>query len=192
MRTPDYHPSMLTTPLPESSAALIDASWDTIAAWYQELATVVLDATTLEPWLATWSRLDELVTEAASLTMIAYTADTTDAAKEAAHLRFSTDILPRLGELEVALARKFVAQGTDRTDLQATLQRFETSIAIFREANVPLVAEAEELAARYQQVTGGMTAEWGGERVALPRLAPFLKSGDRSVREAAWRASVAP
>lgn len=191
-RTRDYHPSMLTTPLPESSAALIDASWDTIAAWYQDLATVALDTTTLEPWLATWSRLDELVTEAASLAMIAYTADTTDAAKEAAHLRFSTDILPRLGELEVALARKFVAQGTDRADLQATLKRFETSIAIFREANVPLVAEAEELAARYQQVTGGMTAEWGGERVPLPRLAPFLKSGDRSVREAAWRASVAP
>ncbi len=192
MRTRDYHPSMLTTPLPESSAALIDATWDTIAVWYQELAAIPLDAATLEPWLTTWSRLDELVSEAASLAMIAYTADTTDAGKEAAHLRFSTDILPRLGELEVALARKFVAQGTERPDLQATLRRFETSIAIFREANVPLVAEAEEHAARYQQVTGGMTAEWGGERVALPRLAPYLKSGDRAVREAAWRASVAP
>ena len=73
-----------------------------------------------------------------------------------------------------------------------TIQRFRTSIEIFREANVPLVAEAEKLAARYQQVTGGMTAEWGGERVPLPRLSPFLKSRDRAVREAAWRAAVGP
>ncbi len=183
---------MLTHPLPETSVGFADASWDTIASYYRDLAAVPLDAATLEPWLAIWSRLDELVTEAASLAMIAYTADTTDSAKEAAHLRFSTDILPKLGEVEVALARKFVAQGSDRADLDSTLRRFRTEIEIFREANVPLTAEAEGLAARYQQVTGGMSAEWGGERVPLPRLAPFLKSADRGVREAAWRASVHP
>lgn len=188
----DYHRGMFSNPLPDGADALADATWETIARWYRDLEAVPLDAATLEGWLAAWSRLDELVTEAASLAMIAYTADTTDAAKEAAHLRFSTDILPKLGEVEVALARKLVAQGTDRADLATVLRRFRTAIEIFREANVPLVAEAEGLAARYQQVTGGMSAEWGGERVPLPRLAPFLKSPDRAVREAAWRAGVAP
>lgn len=183
---------MLQRPLPSTSAGLADATWDTIAGWYDDLARAPLDAASLEPWLATWSRLDELVTEAASLAMIAYTCDTGDAAKEAAHLRFSTDILPRLEEKEVALARRLVAVGSDRDDLQTVIRRFRTAIEIFREANVPLVAEAEKLAARYQQVTGGMMATWGGERVPLPRLSPFLKSGEREVREAAWRASVAP
>jgi oligoendopeptidase F len=183
---------MLRHPLPATSDGLADASWDRIAAWYDDLARVPLDAATLEPWLRTWSRLDELVTEAASLAMIAYTCDTTDPAKEQAHLRFSTDILPRLEEKEVALAKRLVAIGSRRDDLQTVIRRFRTAIEIFREANVPLVAEAEKLAARYQQVTGGMNAEWGGERVPLPRLAPFLKSRDREVREAAWRASVGP
>ncbi len=183
---------MPTNPLPDTSAGFADASWDTIARYYRDLESVELSAANLESWLADWSRLDELVTEAASLAMIAYTADTTDPAKEAAHLRFSTDILPKLGEVEVALARKFVAVGTDRPDLATTLRRFRTSIGIFREANVPLVAEAEGLAARYQQITGTMSAEWGGEKIPLPRLAPYLKSGDRAVREAAWRASVSP
>jgi oligoendopeptidase F len=124
--------------------------------------------------------------------MIDYTCDTTDGTKEAAHLRFSTDILPRLEEKEVILARRLVEAGTSRPDMQTVVRRFRTAIEIFREANVPLVAEAEGLAARYQQVTGGMTAEWGGERVPLPRLSPFLKSREREVREAAWRASVGP
>jgi oligoendopeptidase F len=183
---------MLRRPLPESAAALAHATWDDIAGWYDDLATVSLDGSNLESWLTTWSRLDELVTEAASLAMIDYTCDTTDGTKEAAHLRFSTDILPRLEEKEVILARRLVEAGTSRPDMQTVVRRFRTAIEIFREANVPLVAEAEGLAARYQQVTGGMTAEWGGERVPLPRLSPFLKSREREVREAAWRASVGP
>lgn len=183
---------MLRCSLPESAAALANATWDGIAGWYDDLAVTDLDATNLEAWLTTWSRLDELVTEAASLAMIDYTCDTTDPLKEAAHLRFSTDILPRLEEKEVILARRLVEAGTARSDMQTVVRRFRTAIEIFREANVPLVAEAEGLAARYQQVTGGMTAEWGGERVPLPRLSPFLKSREREVREAAWRASVGP
>ncbi len=183
---------MFRTPLPAGSDALAEATWDQIAAWYDDLAAYELTPATRDAWLAAWSRLDELVTEAASLAMIAYTSDTADPAKEQAHLRFSTTILPQLEEKEVALARRFVEVGTDRQDLQTALRRFRTAIDIFREENVPLVAEAEGLAARYQQITGGMTAEWGGERVPLPRLAPFLKSTDRTVREAAWRAGVAP
>ncbi len=183
---------MLATPLPETSAALADAQWDDIAGWYDDLARAPLTTDTIESWLATWSRLDELVTEAASLAMIAYTSDTGDDAKRAAHLRFSTDILPKLGEKEVALARRLVDIGTERADLASVVQRFRSAIEIFREANVPLVAEAEGLAEQYQRTTGGMTASWGGERVPLPRLAPFLKSQDRGVREAAWRAAVTP
>ena len=179
-------------PLPESSAGFADATWETLAPLYRELELAPLDSATLEAWLARWSRLDELVTEAASLAMIAYTIDTADEAKKSAHLRFSTEVLPTLDEAEVALAKRFVAVGTDRADLQTALRRFRTAIDIFREANVPLVSEAEGLAAQYQQLTGGMSAEWYGERVPLPRLAPFLKRQDRTVREAAWRAANQP
>ena len=183
---------MATIPLPETSAGFADATWETLAPFYRDLELAPLDATTLEAWLARWSRLDELVTEAASLAMIAYTSDTADEGKKAAHLRFSTEVLPRLEEAEVALAKRFVAVGTDRPDLQTAVRRLRTAIEIFREANVPLVSEAEGLAAEYQQVTGTMSADWDGERVPLPRLAPFLKRGDRAVREAAWRAATQP
>ena len=179
-------------PLPETSAGFADATWDSLLPFYRELEAVPVGPSTFDAWLGRWSRLDELVTEAASLAMIAYTSDTADESKKAAHLRFSMEVLPNLEEAEVALAKKFVAFGPEHLDLQTSLRRFRSAIELFREANVPLVSEAEGLAAKYQEITGSMTADWGGERVPLPRLSPFLKSQDRAVRESAWRAGMLP
>jgi oligoendopeptidase F len=171
---------------------LKDAGWAEVEALYRELRRGPDAAGGIEPWLARWSRLDSCLTEAASLAMIAYTCDTTDSAKEQAHLRFSSEILPRAEEQGVALARILAESGYSTPDLEVPLARFRTAIEIFREENVPLFAELEELSAAYQRVTGGMSAEWEGERLPLPMLAPHLQAPDREVRERAWRASTAP
>ncbi len=178
--------------LPSSSAAFVKATWDDIAPYYDELAECPLEPDTVEAWLRAWSALEELVTEAAARAMIAYTSDTGDREKEADHLRFSSDILPRMEEQDVRLARRLLASGYRRPDLETTLARFRTAIDIFREENVPIFAEIEEHCARYQRITGSMTAVWEGEERPLPQLQPYLKSGDRAVRERAWRAMTAP
>ena len=183
---------MTTSALPASPVALAKATWDDVAPYYDDLAERPLDASTVEPWLRAWSRLEELVTEAASQAMIAYTIDTSDPEKEKDHLRFSTEILPKAEERSVELARRFVALGHETPELATTLARFRTSIEIFREANVPLFSELEELSARYQRITGSMTVEWEGAELPLPQLQPFLKSADRNVRERAFRAATQP
>jgi oligoendopeptidase F len=178
--------------LPSSPAAFAKATWDDIVPYYDDLAERPLTPETIEGWLQAWSTLEELVTEAAALAMIAYTIDTGDANKEADHLRFSTEILPKVEERSVALARRLLESGYHRPDLDTTLTRFRTAIEIFREANVPIFAEVEEHSAKYQRITGSMTAEWDGEQLPLPRLQPHLKSANRAVRERAWRAATAP
>ena len=65
-------------------------------------------------------------------------------------------------------------------DLEVVLRRFRSAIEIFREANLPLFSELEELSASYQRLTGGITVEWEGETRTLPQLGPFLKSPDRA------------
>jgi len=178
--------------LPETSSAFAMASWEDCHAYFRVLADAPLDRDTLDGWLADWSRLEELIGEAASLALIAYTCDTGDPAKEAAHLRFSTEIIPKAEEQSVGLARRLVGTGVVPEGLETTVARFKAAIDIFREANVPLFAELEELAARYHRITGGMLAEWEGESRPLPLLAPFLQDPDRMVRERAYRATVAP
>jgi oligoendopeptidase F len=160
--------------------------------YFDELAERPLDETTVESWLQSWSTLEELVTEAAALAMIAYTIDTSDRDKEADHLRFSTEILPKMEERSVELARRLVESGYRTPALETTLARFRTSIEIFREANIPIFSALEELSARYQRITGSMTVNWEGEERPLPQLQPFLKSPDRAVRERAFRAAAGP
>jgi oligoendopeptidase F len=178
--------------LPPSPAAFARATWDDVIPYFEDLLERPLDADTVQGWLLAWSRLEELVTEAAALAMIAYTIDTSDPEKEKNHLRFSTEIMPKMEERSVELARRFVALGYSSPDLATTLARFRTSIEIFREANVPIFSELEELSARYQRITGSMTVEWEGVERPLPQLQPFLKSPDRAVRERAFRASTQP
>jgi oligoendopeptidase F len=182
-------------PLPPIStltpAALAEATWDDIRPLYQELVNRPMDATTIATWLAEWSRLEEVVTEAAALAMIAYTCDTTDPVKEAAHLRFSAEILPRMEELEVELARRLLASGYTRAGLEVTIARFRTAAELFREENVPLNTEIEEHCARYQKIAGGLTVVWDGVEKTLPELQPFLQARDRTVRERAFRETCA-
>ena len=179
--------------LPASPDAFRDAAWADVLPYYDALAAIPLEASSasVEPWLATWSRLDTLIGEAGTLAMIAYTGDTADAAREAAYLRFSMDIFPKLEEQQVRLARRLLALGWSRPDLDTTLQRFRSDIEIFREANVERFSRIEELSAGYQKLVGGLSVDWDGEQKTIPQLQPFLKAADRAVRERAFRLGAA-
>lgn len=183
---------MTAIALPSSPAAFAQATWEEVAAYYDALAQEPLTDETLDEWLRAWSTLEELITEAASLAMIAYTVDTANAQKEADHLRFSTDLMPRLDERSIELARRLVESGLSRPHTETMLARFRTQIGLFREASIPLFSELEEIGSRYQRLAGSMTAVWDGEEIALPQLQPHLKSADREVRERAYRATCAP
>src|SRR6185436_2261750 len=114
--------------LPDSSAGFAAASWTDVLPFYDALASADLDAVTVDHWLRQWSRLEELVGEAASRAMIAYTCDTGDPDKEAAHLRFSTEIIPKAEEQGVRLARRLVELGVIPIGLETTIARFRASI----------------------------------------------------------------
>ena len=171
--------------LPESPQAIADATWADLEPLYEALATATIDDP--RDWLLEWSRLEEIIEEAGTLAMIAYTCDTADPAKEAANLRWSSEIFPKAVEMQVKLARRLVELGYTEPALETVLRGFRTDIEIFREENVPLFSELETLVAAYQKITGGLTVDWNGEKKTVPQLQPFLKDRDRVVREKAFR-----
>ena len=173
--------------LPDSPDTFNDAQWESIAPYYDTLATAEVAPGDVPRWLSAWSRLDALVGEAATLAMIAYTANTADPRAEEAHLRFAMDIYPKMDEQQVRLARRLLSTGYSEPALRTTLAKFRTDAAIFREENVPRFAQLEEIEANYDKLVGGLSVEWEGERKTIPQLQPYMQSTDRAVRERAFR-----
>ncbi len=177
----------MTLVAPTNPADLSSATWKDLEPLYDELATAPMEPN-VAAWLSRWSQLQELVEEAASIAMIDYTCDTADPQKEAANLRWSSEIFPQVMEQHVRLAKRFVAAGEVPAGMEMVSREFATDIAIFREASVPLFAEIEELSAAYQKVTGGLGVDFEGKRLTIPQLQPYLRDADRSLRERAFQA----
>ncbi len=58
---------------------------------------------------------------------------------------------------------------------------------LFREENIPLKVRESELSNKYGAINSGLTADFRGEEKTMSQLSVYLKDGDRSVREEAWR-----
>lgn len=173
--------------LPGSPDAFREATWDEIRPYYDELAVCPLDTANVEEWLADWARLDAMVYEASSLASFLYTCDTADPQREAAQLRFGTEIGPRVNEQRARLQKRLVDLGYERPGLETMLMRFRNQVELFREANVPLLADLSRLVTEWSKVSGALTVAWDGEEKTPAQLLPFVESPDRDIRERAFR-----
>ena len=174
--------------LPKSPADLADATWPQIAAYYDALAVAAPTRETARAWLREWSLLEEIVNEAGSQALIAYTGNTQDAAAEARYLRFVTEIQPNVEARQTGLAELLIATGIDDADIATLLREFRTTVSIFRHANTERFAQIEELSAAYQKIAGSMSVTIDGTTLTIPQLQPLLESDDRGARERAFRA----
>ncbi len=170
---------------PQSPDELAQATWTDIEPHYDRLATQPIGD--VDAWLRAWSRFEEILSEAAGLAYVAYTCDTTDSEKEAAHLRFARDIGPRAQEQRVRLGRKLLATGNSAPDLEMVLRRLRNQEELFREANVPIQGQLQQLSSAWQKLTAGLSATWNGQDVPLPALRIHEASPDREVRELAFK-----
>jgi oligoendopeptidase F len=178
--------------LPESPDAFKDTTWEGILPYYEELASRPLDRTNVEAWLADWSLFESLLSEAGALANFAYSCDTSDPTREAAQLRFGTQISPKAREQRARLQERLVQLDYVRPGLETTVQRFRNQMELFNEANVPLFGELSRLETEWSKVNGSMTVEWDGAEKTPDQLRPFLEANDRAVRERAFKLRAKP
>jgi oligoendopeptidase F len=182
----------VVTALPESPDAFKDAAWDDVRPYFEELAARPLDVDNVEVWLSDWSLLESLLSEAMALANFAYSCNTADPEREAAQLRFGTQIAPKAREDRAKLQARLVTLGYSRPGLDTVVQRFKNQLQLFAPANVPLFAELSKLSTRWSKVIGAMTVDWEGEEKTPQQMFPFLEDNDRGVRERAFRLQFKP
>ncbi len=168
------------------------ATWPDIAPRFDELAEKPLGLENVDAWLHEWSDLEVAINEAIERASVAYTVDTTDEVAEEAYNRLTGQVAPNLQEQTVRLARRLLELDYEPADLAVLIKTFRNQEEIFRPKNVAINQKLQPLAARYERITGGMTAIWDGERIPLAQLRPYLHDPDRTVRKRAYLKGTVP
>jgi oligoendopeptidase F len=166
--------------------------WKSLEQYFQELEQRPLDTrAALEKWLLDMSELEAVLSEDACWRQIRMTCDTENKSLEEAFNYFCLEIQPKIQPYADRLNRRLVenphTQELDPKDYFTYLRSVKKRIELFREANIPLYAEASVLAQQFGVISGKMTVEVSGNEYTLQQASKFLESPDRSLREDVYR-----
>ncbi len=170
--------------------------WATVRPRVDALLATPLTREGVASWLKAWSDLEAIVEEGFARALRAATENTADAEAERLYLHYVEMIRPRAEIAAQALRRKLL-DFLDSPDAAGweppaegvqLLRRFRNDADLFRDENVPLLAELGVLGNEYNKLVGAMTVTLDGEELTLPRAELRLLDTDRAVREGTWRA----
>ncbi|MEQ1632176.1 MAG: M3 family oligoendopeptidase [Planctomycetota bacterium] len=152
-------------------------------------------AAAAEQWLRDESELLARIAAEQARRYVAMTCNTEDSARKQAYLDLEQKVMPRVKVLADALDKHFLASPglahLDERHFHVLIRKRRTQSELFREANTELQQQESELQTKQQGILGGITVEFDGKTHTLQQMAPYYESQDRSVRERAFRASLA-
>lgn len=172
--------------LPSNAAELIDWTWPEIEPHFKDLESRSISRENVDDWLADWTRLGEKLEEMYARLSVATSVNTADKDAEARMKKFLDTIFPGAMACEQRLKEKLLASKLRPKGFDIPLRNMRAEADLFRESNLPLLAEEKKLAIRFDEIFGAQTVEWEGEEVTLTKLSMIFHQSDRAKREKAW------
>jgi oligoendopeptidase F len=166
-------------------------SWPRIAPFYGDLLVRPLGAESIASWLADWTAISALLDEANTRFTIATTVNTADEAMEARYKTFVDEVQPQADAAEQRVKQRLLDSGLSTPGFDVPLRKLRTDADLFREDNLPLLAEARKQTMDYEKLAGSRTVQWDGREIPLVQIYPILQEPDRGLRERAWRTASA-
>jgi len=173
--------------LPHDATEFKTWSWEQIEPYYEDLLAHNLTEATCSQWLADWSHLAKLVDETYWRLYVANGIDTTDTHAEEQYTSYLDEIQPRSREADQKVKEKLLASGLSPAGYEIPLRNLRTQAALYRESNLPLLAEDKKLSMEYDRIIGAQTVMWEGQELTIPQIYPVYQEIDREKRERAWR-----
>ena len=163
-------------------------SWDDIKPYFEELESRELhNLSDLRRWLKDSSELDAVLEEDAAWRYIRMTIDTADKEKAEAYRVFTQEIQPKIApwsdKLNKKLAASAYANEIDDSGFKIYFRSVKSAIEIFRDENVPIQAELQQLAQDYSTKTGSLTIELDGDTLTMPQAGKELQNTNRAHRQ---------
>jgi oligoendopeptidase F len=175
--------------LPES---FMVSDWNGLEPYFKELEERRIETREeLETWLKDMSELEAAISEEICWRQIRMTCDTENKELEEAFNYFMLEVQPRIQPYADRLNRKLVnhplTKELDREKYFTFLRNVKKNIEIFRQENIPLIAELNVLQQQFGVISGKMTVEVKGKEYTLQQAAKFLEDPDLRLREEVYR-----
>lgn len=156
------------------------------------LGAPVSDAAGYERWLEDRSEIDAACSEGQANLYINMTCDTENAEAQAAYSNYIEQVAPKLKpigfELDKRQAELAARYGKTAGRHEVIHRDTAAAVDLFREENVPIQTELDQLSQKHQQITGAMTVEFEGEEKTLPQMGKYQEAADRDLRERSYKA----
>jgi oligoendopeptidase F len=162
--------------------------WSRFAPYYDDLLARQLTTASVDAWLADWSAIASLLDEINTRFTVATTANTADTESERLYQTFLDEVVPRQMAAEQGVKQKLLESGLEPEGFAMPLKKLRAEAALYREENLPLLAEHRKLGLEYEKIAGARTVEWDGAERPLVQLGAVLEEPDRERRERAFRA----
>ncbi|MCD4671053.1 MAG: M3 family oligoendopeptidase [Anaerolineaceae bacterium] len=172
--------------LPLQLDELMTWNWEQFNPFYQELLERPLSAETLEQWMQDWSLISKHASELYNRIYVAVTGNTADKEIEQRLHDFMDHIYPQLMAADQKLKDRLLDSGLEPENFAVQLRNMCADHELFREENLPLLAEEHKLDNQYDKIIGAQTVEWRGEEVTVESLTLHYQDPDRVVRKQAW------
>lgn len=166
--------------------------WATLEPYFIQLRDREINSgQDLEQWLKDMSEMEAFISEDACWRQVRMTCDTENKTLEEAFNFFFMEIQPKIQPYADILNKKLVecpfTKELDQEKYFTYLRSVKKSIDLFREANIPLQAEAAVLQQQYGSIAGKMMIEQDGQEFTLQQAGKFLESEDRNIRETVYK-----
>jgi oligoendopeptidase F len=163
-------------------------TWELLKPYFDDLLNRTLDSKeALEQWLKDGSELTAVVSEDMAWRYIKMTCDTANDDLRKSFNDFIQNIEPHMSPITNELNKKLVAcaytSELTKQGYDIFLRGVKNSIELFREENIPLNTQLQELEQQFGAISGEQSIEYNGEKMTMQKASVFLKDLNRKVRE---------
>lgn len=172
--------------LPSQYEEIKDWTWQDFQPYADKLLAEDLTDDNITNWLSTYTQLSQLIGELQEQSQVATTRDTTDEEANQRFMNFNNEVLPAVMTIKNQLDKKLVASGLIPEGMEIPLRNIKGELELFRESNLPLISQENNLTTEYDRIIGAQTVDWDGEEITISQLGPVFSELDRDRREKAW------
>ena len=167
-------------------------SWDDLQSYFDNLKNRIINThDEFEQWLNDRSELEAALQEDVGWKYIRMSCDTTNEQYVNEYTFFVSEIQPKIAPYSNDLDLKLLGyQGLDsyhKTGFDILLRQIKKRVELFREENIPLIAELQNKEQEYAAIAGAMSVEVDGKELTMQQAGNYLELHDRNKREEVYR-----